>query len=392
MTKTLVFHRQPEYDLAAVMVDGSPFSLFAKRRDEQTQINDIYLGKVEKVVPGLQAAFVNLGLAKNGYLPLDEINVKPGDVVLVRVVKNPTAQKGAKLSTVISLPGRNLVYFPQKEMKGISRKLTEDKREYYHRVLENLNLPGGFIVRTLAGEEEDLLQEAKRLYEEWQGILERSKTAQAPALLYKEDDLFTWCLRELLDKDFTALYVDDFELLEIGQKFRERFRVLLPPIYKSFNVMEEFNLIRTMEKLTRERVWLKNGGILVIEKTEALTAIDVNSGKFTGKKDLKETAFKINLEAAREIAKQIRLRNIGGIIVVDFISLLEEERWEEILRVMEEEFLRDKAKVKITGKTPSGLVEIARQKIGLSIGELFTHECSVCQGTGRITDITVKRL
>ena len=388
MNKTLVFHRQPEFDLAAVMVDGSPFSLFAKKRSEETQINDIYLGKVEKVVPGLQAAFVNLGLARNGYLPLEEINVKPGDVLMVRVVKNPTAQKGAKLSTVISLPGRNLVYFPQKELKGISRKLTEEKREYYQKVLESLNLPGGFIVRTLAGDEGDLAIEAKRLYEEWLGIIEKSRKAKAPALLYKEDELFTWCLRELLDSEFTALYVDDFELLEIGQKFRERFRVLLPPVFKSFNVMEEFSLIKTLEKLTRERVWLKNGGMLVIEKTEALTAIDVNSGKFTGKKDLKETAFKINLEAAYEIARQIRLRNIGGIIVVDFISLLEEEHWEEILKALEEEFLKDKAKVKITGKTPSGLVEIARQKIGLSIGELFTHECTACQGTGRIADIT----
>jgi len=409
---------------AAILEDGVLVDLFIERSLHPRYAGNIYRGTVENVLPGMQAAFVDVGLERNVFLYVDdalagrngregrivreadgeEITVpnkkprsikdilKPGQEIMVQVSKEPIGTKGARVVTDITLPGRYVVLMPTVDYVGVSRRIDEDGERDRLKKIAQAAKPKrmGVIVRTVAEglSQEEIASDIQFLVKLWRRIQARGRRAKAPALLHKDYDLVFRLVRDHFAEDVTQFVVDDPEDLkkvnDLVKMFPEPMRDKVhlytgqEPIFDSYGLEEE------IARALRRKVWLACGGYLVIDHTEALTVIDVNTGKFTGSTCLADTVLKTNLEAATEIARQMRLRNIGGIIIADFIDMDDEDHQKQVMRKLEESLARDKTKASVLGFTQLGLVEMTRKKVQQGLAESMMKVCPMCDGRGRI--------
>ena len=394
-----------------VLEDDVLVEHYVARSSESSIIGNVYLGKVQNVLPSMEAAFVDIGRGRNAVLYSGEVDwdaaaeageknqprrielaLKPGDKVLVQVTKDPIGHKGARLTSQVSLPGRYLVYVPNGSMSGISRKLPDTERARLKKILKEV-LPEnvGVIVRTAAegATEEQLTLDVERLTKQWSEISKQVEKAQAPAMLHSEPDLLVKIVRDVFNEDFRAMIIhgDDAHSTITGY-LSSVAPDLIDRVQKhdgDVDPFDEYRINEQIEKALERKVWLPSGGSLVIDRTEAMTVVDVNTGKFVGSGgNLEETVTKNNLEAAEEIVRQLRLRDIGGIIVVDFIDMVLESNRDLVLRRLVECLSRDRTKHQVAEVTSLGLVQMTRKRLGLGLLETFSETCDVCAGRGLI--------
>ena len=413
MGKEIVITVERDETRAALLENGTLLEFFIERPVNQRVAGNIYKGRVEDVLPGMQAAFVNIGLERNSFLYIDDALpgkdededlpdlkhatikdvLKEGQEVVVQVAKEPIGSKGARVTRHLTLPGRYLVLMPSMDYTGVSRRITDEAERDRLRALAEKVKPGGvgLIVRTVAegSSESELAQDAEFLYRLWQRIQARAREATAPALVHRDLGLVYRIIRDVFSEDIDKLVIDSrveyekiLELLEISSSgLKDRVR-LYPrrdrPLFDCYDIEPE------VEKALKKRVWLKSGGYLVIDQTEALTVIDVNTGKFVGTTDLADTVYRTNLEAAREIARQLRLRDIGGIVIIDFIDMEVAEHRAGVLKTLENAARSDRTRVSVLGLTQLGLVELTRKKVRQSLDEVLQRPCPYCDGRGKV--------
>jgi ribonuclease E len=390
----------------AVMEDGILVEHYVTKGTSASMVGNVYLGRVQNVLPSMEAAFVDIGRGRNAVLYAGEVNwdaagldgqpkriefaLKSGDPVLVQVTKDPVGQKGARLTSQISLPGRFLVYVPDGSMTGISRKLPDTERSRLKSVLKRV-MPedAGVIVRTAAegASEEALEADVERLQALWTDITDATNKANPPELLYSEPDLSIKVVRDMFNEDVAKLVVSgdsawrtvDAYISAVAPDLLER----LDHWVQNEDVFAHYRIDEQLMKALDRKVWLPSGGSLVIDRTEAMTVVDVNTGKFTGSGgNLEQTVTKNNIEAAEEIVRQLRLRDIGGIIVVDFIDMVLESNRDLVLRRLVECLGRDRTKHQVAEVTSLGLVQMTRKRIGSGLLESFSETCEVCGGRG----------
>jgi len=406
--RTMVIRQRKDRTQIAVLEDGVLVEHYVNRSSHQSYVGNVYLGKVQNVLPSMEAAFVDVGKGRNAVLYAGEVNfdvsglegqpkriesaLKAGQSLIVQVTKDPVGHKGARLTSQISLPGRYLVYVPGASMTGISRKLPDTERNRLKQILKKV-MPedGGVIVRTAAegAAEEELARDVARLAAQWEAIEKKAKTASAPALLYSEPDLTVRVIRDVFNEDFHSLVVSGDEGWDTVDEY---VRYVAPHLADRLSRWEDdrdvFGAYRIDEQLAKaleRKVWLPSGGSLVIDKTEAMTVIDVNTGKFTGQGgNLEETVTRNNLEAAEEIVRQLRLRDVGGIVVIDFIDMVLESNRELVLRRLLECLARDRTKHQVAEVTSLGLVQMTRKRVGAGLLEAFSVPCECCNGRGVI--------
>jgi len=393
----------------SVLEDKIMVEHYVNRNSNISYVGNVYLGKVQKVLPSMEAAFVDIGKGRNAVLYAGEVNwdtagladgqprkiehvLKTGQSVLVQVTKDPIGQKGARLTSQISLPGRYLVYVPSGEMSGISRRLPEQERNRLKTILKNL-IPedAGVIIRTASegASEEELERDVIRLKAQWEDIQQKAESSEtsAPSLLYSEPDLTVRVIRDIFNEDFKKMIVQGDQAWEdINNYLGHIAPELTTKIEKWTGTRDLFVENRIEEQLAKafdRKVYLPSGGSLVIDRTEAMIVIDVNTGKFIGKGgNLEETVTKNNLEAAEEIARQLRLRDMGGIIVIDFIDMTLESNRELVLRRLVECLGRDRTKHQVAEVTSLGLVQMTRKRVGQGLIEAFSTTCESCGGRG----------
>jgi ribonuclease E len=382
--------------------------------DDVAQIHgNIYLGKVQNVLPGMEAAFVDIGTPKNAVLYRGDVQFDPEDIeqggnarieeilkpkqtIICQVTKNPIAHKGARLTQEVSLPGRFVVLIPNSSTYGISKRLADDERKRLRSILDKVKPPQhGVIVRTAAEgvTSEEISADVRRLLSQWQQIEQLAGEAQAPALLYREPDMAVRVIREEFNDDYRGVIIDDEHL---HREVRDYVASISPALAdrvqhydrasEALSIFERHHVHEQLHKALDRKVWLPSGGSLIIEHTEALTVIDVNTGKNVGSSSLEETVFKNNLEAAVEIAKQLRLRDIGGIIVIDFIDMEVKANRDEVIRVFRDALARDKTRTQVFDISDLGLVEMTRKRIGEGLLESFSSQCPECEGRGLVID------
>ena len=408
MSEEILINVTPQEMRVAVIYLGAVQELHIERTSQRGLVGNVYLGKVSRVLPGMQSAFIDIGLDRAAFLhvgdiweargeeaprPIERI-LHEGQNLLVQVIKDPIGQKGARLSTQISMAGRFLVYLPQETRIGISQKIEDEaERELLRERLQQLlpdNEEGGFIIRTMANIAEDveLAADVEYLHTLWDAIKNRTRNTEGPALIYQELDLAHRVLRDFATDETSRIIVDSRETCQRMQAFAEDFTRNLVgkisnyaaerPLFDLYGVEEE------VEKALGRRVDLKSGGYLVVDQTEALTTIDVNTGAFTSGRTFDETIFKTNLEAAQAIARQLRLRNLGGIIILDFIDMENPEHKEAVLGELTKAVARDRTRMTINGFTSLGLVEMTRKRTRESLARVMCEPCPTCQGRGQI--------
>ncbi len=386
--------------------------------DDETQIHgNIYLGRVQNVLPGMEAAFVDIGTQKNAVLYRGDVQFDKDDVVeqgpdprieqvlksrqliLCQVTKNPIGAKGGRLTQEVSLPGRFVVLIPDSRTYGISKRLPEGERRRLRGILDRIKPEEhGIIVRTAAenATEHELTTDLTRLLEQWATIREAATKANSPTLLYREPPLAVRVIREEFSSDYRGIIIDDralyTEVRDYIQAFNPEFADRVEYYDQSTEGLALFEQYRVHEQLRKaldKKVWLPSGGSLIIEHTEALTVIDVNTGKNVGKSNLEETVFHNNLEAADEIARQLRLRDIGGIIVIDFIDMEVRENRRRVLEAFKDALARDKTRTQVFEISELGLVEMTRKRIGEGLLTNFADPCVVCEGRGVTLDLSM---
>ncbi|MCD0178529.1 Rne/Rng family ribonuclease [Micrococcus luteus] len=419
--KMLVRQRDQRIQIA-VLEDGVLAEHFVSHTTQDSMIGNVYLGKVQNVLPSMEAAFVDIGRGRNAVLYAGEVNwdaaqldgkprkienaLKSGDTVLVQVTKDPVGHKGARLTSQVSLPGRYLVYVPGGSMTGISRKLPDVERSRLKKILkDHLPQDAGVIVRTAAEgtSEQELQNDINRLRAQWEGIQEKASGTKvlAPELLYAEPDLTIKTVRDVFNEDFSAMLVqgeatwDNIEayVTYVAPHLLDRLHHWVPEDHDGEDLYATHRVDEQLHKALERKVYLPSGGSLVIDRTEAMTVVDVNTGKFTGSGgNLEETVTKNNLEAAEEIVRQLRLRDIGGIIVIDFIDMVLEANRDLVLRRLVECLGRDRTKHQVAEVTSLGLVQMTRKRMGTGLVEVFSETCEHCGGRGiLIQDTPVER-
>lgn len=396
---------------AAVLEEGRLTELLDDTARESRFAGSIFKGKVNNVVPGIQAAFVDIGLSKNAFLyagdavmpeyagdekvmpkviPTIENLFKEGNDVVVQIMREQAGNKGAKITTNLSVPGRYVVLLPGNDgYLGISRKIKDgtEKQRLYDLGLKLKRSGAGLIIRTLAEgiSEKELTEDVENLVRINEEITSKARNKSVKGLLYSSSDPFSRLIRETIDEEVDEIIVDDGDLAKIlRDKLREVGSSAVGKIWTDLrgDLFERYDIFNEMKKALQPKVLLKSGGYLVIEKTEALTAIDINTGKYTGDRNLQDTFLQLNLEAVDEISIQIRLRNLSGMIILDFIDMEKEEDWEKLLDTLEKSFTKDKVKCKVMGRTKLGLVEVTRKKEGQTLAARYTENCSQCGGRG----------
>ncbi len=434
MSKEILIHIQAGERRVAILEEGKLDDFYIEVDRHQSILGNIYKGKVESILPSINGAFVDIGQGKNGFLYLtdavnplieEEITTGPkkflekilnkgekrkennkaskenkpaslssGQEILVQVVKEPFGNKGARLTTHVTLAGRFVVYMPYDQQGGISKKIEEPlERQRLRDLLKELNFAktGGFIVRTASLQQgkRELLRDAKFLCTIWQRIQRLSDEKKAPALIYKEYDLIWKIVRDFLTENVDRLIIDSEEEFVKMRKFvhtligREMVNKIHfykgnVPLFNAKNVSHELN------KIYDVRIQLKSGAYIVIEPTEGLTVVDVNSGKFRTKASPEDAAFMVNMEAAPEIARQLRLRDLGGIIVIDFIDMLKDMHKRKVLEALQEALSHDHAKTEVNKISSLGLVEMTRERTGKTIESISFTDCPYCDGRGRV--------
>ena len=410
---------RPEFTQVAMLEGRSLIEHYVSRpADDDEQIHgNIYLGRVQNVLPGMEAAFVDIGTPKNAVLYRGDVQFDKEDVVeqgpdpriehvlkarqliLCQVTKNPIGAKGGRLTQEVSLPGRFVVLIPDSRTYGISKRLPDNERRRLRAILDRIKPEEhGIIVRTASvhATEHELDTDLNRLLSQWEVIKEKAKKANSPTLLYREPPLAVRVIREEFSSDYRGVTIDDealyIEVRDYIQAFNPEFadRVEYYDASKEgLPMFEHYRVHEQLRKALEPKVWLPSGGSLIIEHTEALTVIDVNTGKNVGKSNLEETVFHNNLEAADEIARQLRLRDIGGIIVIDFIDMEIRENRRKVLDAFREALGRDKTRTQVFEISDLGLVEMTRKRIGEGLLTSFTDICETCEGRGVLMDLSM---
>ncbi len=403
----------------AILEEDRLVEVYVEKHDQQRMVGNIYKGIVENVIPGMQAAFVDIGFSINAFLPFSEIQnssflpdvilesdesdskkandhrnveLKTGQEILIQVIKEPFASKGPRVTTEISLPGRFLVLVPEVNYVGISKKIWDKyERRRLKKLCSKMKEKGcGIIVRTVAeGKSDEIIRnDYNMLINNWKTLKEKSNRSKAPSLVYEDLETASSVIRDLLTTDIDKIIIDSKKIFRRMQNYVQdvtpkignrvqRYKLKIP-IFESMGIEDE------IAKLMRPKVWLKSGAYIIIEKTEAMVVVDVNSGRFIGKKIHEENSLKINLEAGREIARQLRLRDLSGLIVIDFIDMNRDENKKKIYHEMRKELKKDRAKVAVSHISDFGLLEMTRQRIRLSLLDSMSEVCPTCYGSGRI--------
>ena len=404
MTEEILINVTPQETRVAVAGSGVVQELLVERAASRGLVGNIYMGRVARVLPGMQSAFVEIGLERAAFLhvgdiwnrgeqPIERI-LAEGQPLLAQVLKDPIGTKGARLSTQVSLAGRLLVYLPGDPHIGISQKIgDENGRAALRERLREL-LPadekGGFIVRTLAesASEDELRADIAYLRQLWSAIRERSLGAQPPLCLYQDLSLAQRVLRDMVSADTTRVMIDSREnhqkLAAFSEKYMPQVRDRLEHYTGERPLFDLYNIETEIEKALSRRVELKSGGTLVIDQTEAMTPIDVNTGGFVGSRNFDDTVFKTNLEAAQAIARQLRLRNLGGIIIIDFIDMESVEHRNAVLDELRRATARDRTRITLNGFTTLGLVEMTRKRTRESLAHVLCQPCPTCAGRGEV--------
>ncbi len=411
MAKEIIANVEPYETRVAVLDDGALVNFFLERGEPLA--GNIYKGRVANVLPGMEAAFVDIGLERNAFLHVGDIRsqrlageeveesfgrgaiaerLRVGQEILVQVTKEPMGSKGARVTTYVALPAYFLVLMPTVNYVGVSRRIEHDQeRRRLRQLADKLRPKGmGVIVRTAAegATEKELADDIQFLLQMWTRVEERSRSSRAPALVYQDLRLIRRIVRDLFTEDVTRFLVDSAEEFHRVQDLLNSFAPKLKPrlqLYRSPEpVFEHTGVERELEKALRRKVWLKSGGYVVVDRTEALTVIDVNTGKYVGKTDLASTILRTNLEAVGEIVRQITLRDIGGIILVDFIDMESEQHRKKVMAALHEAVRRDRSKLHIIDLTGLGLVEITRKRVYQDLEEVMRTPCPYCEGRGRV--------
>ena len=425
MSRKLLIESDPHEVRVALLEQERLSEVWIERHHERGPVGNIYRGRVARVVPGIQAAFVDIGLERNAFLYVGDVRdrlaeladlvgedeewetggrggerridelLAPGQELIVQVRKAPVAGKGARVTTQIALPGRCLVLMPTSADTGISRRIEDpDERRRLLEVLDELGpVPGGIIIRT-AGEGRDareLGRDLEYLSRLWQRVAERAENAAAPALVHGELDLARRTVRDRLDDSFDEVWVDGDEahrqVLSEVEALEPRLAGKVRRFDEPGRLFARYNLPRELEGALKQRIWLKSGGYLVIQQTEALVAIDVNTGRYLGRKSLEETVLRANLEAVAEVARQIRLRDLGGIIVIDFIDMVESENRRRVVSELEERLRGDRSRVRVSQISEFGLVEVTRKRSRSNLRRVLTRPCPCCGESGRVKSV-----
>ena len=412
-------HVQPNATHIAMLEGRSLVEHFVARpADSTNQIDgNIYRGRIQNVLPGMEAAFVDIGIPKNAVLyrgdvhlddesdtesegqapaPRIEEMLKAGQTILCQVTKNPIGAKGARLTQEVSLPGRFAVLVPNSSATGISKRLGDNERRRLRRIIDAVKpAQHGIIVRTAAEgvSEEELRRDVESLVEKWTVIEEQAAKSNQPGLVYAEPDMALKMLREELNGDYRGVLIDDYDTFV---QVRDYVAAVNPELAdrvefydteaEALPLFERYFVHEQLHKALDRKVWLPSGGSLIIERTEALTVIDVNTGKNVGKTNLEETVYRNNLEAAEEVARQLRLRDIGGIIVIDFIDMESKENREKVAAALRAALGREKTRTQVFDISELGLVEMTRKRVSEGLIESLTTTCAVCQGRGHILD------
>ncbi len=380
---------------------------YVHQSDRETLVGNIYVGKVRNVLPGLEAAFVDIGTEKNGVVYAGDLNsgrrthgsgprieqlLKPGQQLVVEVDKDPMGGKGPRLTSQVTLSGRHLVLSPSGNMMGISRRLPQAERARLREIIGEVK-PAGFgaIIRTAAAgaTKADIAAEIEHLVDKWRGIEKDSKGGSAPRVLHQEPSLLIRVIREHFTEEFRRLIIDDRESYEALVSYLEQVAPkLVSRVHLSTEadqaLFERFHVDSQLRRAMGRKVWLPSGGHVVIDRTEALTVIDVNTGKFVGKANLEDTVVQNNLEAAEEIARQLRLRDIGGIIVIDFIDMETRRHRVQVLERLRSALARDKTTTQVHAVSSLGLVEMTRKNVSSGLVEAFSDSCPTCNGRGLV--------
>ena len=410
----------------AIIEDGTLVEVYVEKQDQQRMVGNIYKGKVENVLPGMQAAFVDIGYDINAFLPFSEIenpaylmdidesedsssnktnrksnkhandnvnvDLKTGQSIFVQVIKEAFAGKGPRITTEVSIPGRLLVLVPNSKYVGISKKIWD---KYERRRLKKLvsslkDNDAGIIVRTVAeGKSEELIKnDLQNLENNWQKILKASNQKKDVELLYEDLETASSVIRDLFTPDISKIVIDSKKLFKKINSYLEDVSPNMASRLDHYKIkkplFESMGIENEIDKLLRPKVWLKSGAYLIIEKTEAMVVVDVNSGRFVGKKNHEENSLKINLEACKEVARQLRLRDLSGLVVIDFIDMKNESNRKKIYYELRKELKKDRAKVAVSPISDFGLLEMTRQRIRLSLLDSMSDECPTCKGAGRI--------
>jgi len=416
MVRRMLLESNPYRVRVALLDDDRVTDLFVERVDQHGVVGNIYKGRVTRVLPGMDAAFVDIGLARDAYLYAGDLRIgaaseegdeeaapelpvidevlHPGEEILVQVRRDAMPNKGARIHTEISLPGRFLVWMPQGRGVGVSRRIEDpEERERLEQILAGFSdVSGGLIIRT-AGKgrpAERLRADFDMLQSAWAEIQERLRTETAPALLYHEQDLAVRAVRDLFRPDVDELWVDGDSTHDRILSYLDRSAPAMVDKVRRAEVpgylFEHMGVEREIERARKRRVWLPSGGHIVIQPTEALISIDVNTGRYVGKEALEQTVLQTNLEAAEEIAHQLRLRDLGGLIVVDFIDMAEEANREKVFQLLQEALERDHQRTRLLGFSEFGLVQITRRRARMDLVRLLTEVCPTCKGRGRIPE------
>ena len=406
----------------AIMEDGQLVEVYIEKQDKHRMVGNVYRGVVENVLPGMQAAFVDIGYDINAFLPFTEIqnneyldeddlkdndrknnrnngsikvDLTTGQEIYVQVIKEPFAGKGPRVTTEIALPGRLIVLVPNSKYVGISKKMWDKyERRRLKKIANKIKEKNvGLIIRTVAEgkSEEQLNNDYTTLIKKWKNVEKKVKSSKAPSLVYEDLETASSVIRDLFSPDVEKIVIDSKKLFRKTQTYLDEvspnmasrldYYKLKTPVFEGMGIEDE------IAKLLRPKVWLKSGAYLIIEKTEAMVVVDVNSGRYVGKKGHEENSLKINLEAAREVARQLRLRDLSGLIVIDFIDMRVEENRKKIYYELRKELKKDRAKVAVSPISEFGLLEMTRQRIRLSLIDSMSDECPTCHGAGKIISI-----
>lgn len=414
MSEEILINVSPVETRVALVENGVVQEFYIERSHGESYVGNIYKGKVVRVLPGMQAAFVEIGLERTGFIhaadmmpepPEGEVRrtevpdirtlVREGQTLLVQVAKDPIGTKGARLTTHLTLSSRYLVYMPNANHIGVSTRIEDEpERERLRQAVETAvaeqEIRGGFIVRTVAegADAESIVADIPFLLRLWDDLAEKLPGLGVPAELHRDMPLYLRALRDMARAPIDRVRVDSRltfqQMLEFASKYAPQLIDLIDLYSGDRPLLELYGVEEEIHRALEPRVALKSNGYLIIEQTEAMTTVDVNTGAFVGHRNLEETIFKTNLEAASAIARQLRLRNLGGIIILDFIDMKDPEHQRQVLRTLEKALEKDHAKTRITGVSELGLVEMARKRTRESLEQMLCEPCPVCQGRGQV--------
>jgi ribonuclease G len=433
MQKEMIVSSNGHETMVAILEDDLVAEVFVERERQRGVVGNVYKGRVSKVLPGMQSSFIDVGLERDGFLYVDDVIdtmdefdklasdededsgresrgdrdrpkqkiedlLREAQEIIVQVVKEPLGTKGARLTSHVTMPGRFLVFMPTVDHIGVSRKIeSREERSRLRGIVrefrESHGFTGGVIIRTAASgrPKEDILSDLEAFHKIWMEIRQRMDSSRAPAVLFREQSIVSRLLRDLLTEDYQAIRIDNPQEHQRVIELVERIMPSLAPkvkLYsKPFPIFDEYGVQAEIDKALKSKVWLKSGGSIVINQTEALVAIDVNTGRYVGKKSagrLEDTILKTNLEAVKEIVRQVRLRDLGGIIVLDLIDMEEKKNRQKVLQAVELELKKDRSPSKALQVSDFGLIIITRKRVKQSLERVLTEPCPYCSGSGVI--------